>query len=105
VIGSVASLSGSFFHKAGDEMPPLALLPVLDFLNQLDPVVLKDSAVYQSVGRYEGLVDGNRRLRPILSAAGVKIRSVETWTGHDWEAWRDRLEDALGFLLPQPRGA
>jgi enterochelin esterase-like enzyme len=105
VIGRVASLSGSFFHKAGDEMPPPVLLPVLEFLNQLDPVVLKEAVVYQSVGRYEGLVDGNRRLRPILSAAGVKIRSVETWTGHDWEAWRDRLEDALGFLLPQPRAA
>jgi enterochelin esterase family protein len=105
LIGKVASLSGSFFHKAGDEMPPSALLPVLDFLDHLDPLVLKDSVIYQSVGRYEGLVDGNRRLRPILSAAGVKTRSVETWTGHDWEAWRDRLEDALGFLLPQSHAA
>ncbi|MGH8925561.1 MAG: alpha/beta hydrolase [Acidimicrobiia bacterium] len=101
-IGGVASLSGSFIHQADDELPPAALLPILDFLTHLDPVVLEDSVIYQSVGRYEGLVDGNRRLRPILSAAGVKIRSVETWTGHDWEAWRDRLEDALGFLLPRP---
>lgn len=101
-IGGVASLSGSYFHKAENELPPPALHPILDFLTRLDPQVLEDSTVYQSVGRYEGLVDGNRRLRPILSAAGVKIRAVETWTGHDWDAWRDRLEDALGFLLPPP---
>lgn len=101
-IGGVASLSGSFFHQGDNELPPAALFPILDFLTHLDPVILQDSVVYQSVGRYEGLVDGNRRLRPLLSAAGVKLRSVETWTGHDWEAWRDRLEDALGFLLPPP---
>ncbi|MGH8957703.1 MAG: alpha/beta hydrolase [Acidimicrobiia bacterium] len=101
-VGGVASLSGSYFHQAGNELPPVALFPILDFLTELDPVVLQDSVIYQSVGRYEGLVDGNRRLRPILSAAGVKLRSVETWTGHDWEAWRDQLEDALSFLLPHP---
>ncbi|HEY7582665.1 MAG TPA: alpha/beta hydrolase-fold protein [Acidimicrobiia bacterium] len=101
-VGGLASLSGSYFHQADNELPPPALHPILDFLTRLDPKVLQKSTVYQSVGRYEGLVDGNRRLRPILSAAGVKLRTVETWTGHDWEAWRDRLEDALRFLLPPP---
>lgn len=102
VVGAVASLSGSFAHRTDQFWPPAVFLPVIEFLEQLDAEVLEDSAIYQSVGRYEGLVDFNRRLRPLLSAGGARLRSVETWTGHDWAAWRDRLEDALAFLLPRP---
>jgi enterochelin esterase family protein len=57
--------------------------------------------VYQSVGRYEGLVDFNRHLQPLLRAGGMDVKYVETWTGHDWGAWRDRLEEALTFVLPE----
>ena len=74
-------------------------------MKQFDPKVLVNvDRMYQSVGRYEGLVDFNRRLRPILSSGGARVKSVETWNGHDWGAWRDRLEDALTFLLPAPSG-
>jgi enterochelin esterase family protein len=102
MVARVASLSGSYFHQAPPLLPPL---PVIDFLAELDPSVLKEAVIYQSVGRYEGLVDSNRRLRPILAAAGTRVRLVETWTGHDWEAWRDRLEDALAFLMPRSESA
>ena len=102
LVGGAVLLSGSFAHRVDHRWPPAVFLPVIEFLQQLDPFVLSETSIYQSVGRYEGLVDFNRRLRPILSSGGARLRSIETWTGHDWEAWRDRLEDALGFLLPRP---
>lgn len=101
-VTKVASLSGSFAHRTDTYWTPTVFLPVIAFLEHLQPDVLADCTIYQSVGRYEGLVDFNRRLRPVLGAGGARLKSVETWTGHDWGAWQDRLEDALSFLLPAP---
>lgn len=99
-IGAVVSLSGSFAHRTDHFWPASVFLPVIDFLDSFDPSLLEGMRMYQSVGSYEGLVDFNRRLRPLLAAGGINLRSIETWTGHDWGAWRDRLEEALTFVLP-----
>jgi enterochelin esterase family protein len=77
-------------------------MPVIGFLETFDPTLLAGFRMYQSVGRYEGLIDFNRRLHPVLQAGGLQIRYQETWTGHDWVSWMDRLEDALTFVLPGP---
>lgn len=100
VIGAVVSLSGSFAHRSDHFWPASVFKPVITFLDAFDPRLLSGVRMYQSVGRYEGLVDFNRRLHPRLVAGGIRVKWVETWTGHDWGAWLDRLEEALTFVLP-----
>jgi enterochelin esterase family protein len=101
-VGAVVSLSGSFAHRTDYIWPESVFAPVISFLESFDPTLLAGFRMYQSVGRYEGLVDFNRRLHPILRAGGMNVRYVETWAGHDWASWRDRLEEALTFVLPSP---
>lgn len=54
--------------------------------------------VAMSCGRYESLIDWNRRVAASLEAAGSTVEFVEAWAGHDWGAWADRLAPALSFL-------
>ncbi|MGQ0848447.1 MAG: alpha/beta hydrolase [Actinomycetota bacterium] len=100
--GLVASISGSYAHRTDAEWAAGVFDPVVAFLRQFDPSVLGESSIYQSVGRYEGLVDFHRRLAPILRSGGARLHTVETWTGHDWLSWRDRLGEAFAFLFPGP---
>ena len=102
-VSAAISLSGSWAHRTDADRQPAVFAPVIEFLDTFDASSLAGRRIYQSVGRYEGLVDFNRRLHPRLQAAGIDVKSVETWTGHDWGAWRDRLEDALSFVLPRSR--
>ena len=98
--GRIGLISGSFVHTVNDEWPAEIFAPVTDFLESFgrEPR-LHGYRVFTSVGRYEGLVDFHRRLNPQLQAARLKLRSVETWDGHHWGAWRDRLSDCLRFLF------
>jgi S-formylglutathione hydrolase FrmB len=34
----------------------------------------------------------------------MQVRYVEARDGHTWENWRDRLRDALTWVLPGPGG-
>ncbi len=102
-IRRLALLSGSFAHKVDEERTPEVFAPIVQFLAEFeaDPR-LENAAVYQSVGRYERLCDLNRRLAPIIGAAAARHLYQETWDGHHWGSWRDRLGDALSFLFPGP---
>jgi enterochelin esterase family protein len=99
-IGAVASLSGSFMHRTDEDWPQAVFHPIVDFVRRLTiepgPDRLK---VFQSVGRYEGLCDYNRHLAPILRGAGATLTYVETWDGHHWGSWRDRLGQCLPSML------
>jgi hypothetical protein len=33
---------------------------------------------------------------------GMRVRYVEAGDAHTWENWRDRLRDALTYVLPGP---
>ena len=39
---------------------------------------------------------------PILQSTGMDVRYVESFDGHNWENWRDRLREGLFFLFPGP---
>lgn len=105
LIGRVALLSGSFAHRVDEEWPGAIFEPVLGLLEEIETEQrLEKTRIYQSVGRYEGLCDFNRRLAPVLRAGGSELRYLETWDGHHWGAWRDRLGEALSFLFPGPAG-
>ncbi len=101
--GALGLLSGTFVHTLNDNWPEEIFSPIASFLEEFgrDPRI-EGYAAYSSVGRYEGLTDFHRRLNPQLRAAGLRLRAVETWDGHDWGAWRDRLGECLHFLFPSP---
>ena len=102
-LAGLALLSGSFAHRPVEDQPQEVFAPVIDFLAEFeaDPR-LENTAVFQSAGRYERLCDLNRRLAPIIGAAALRHAYRETWDGHHWGSWRDRLGDALSFLFPGP---
>jgi enterochelin esterase family protein len=52
-----------------------------------------------SCGVYESLIEENRRLLPVLDGQGLDVRYEEARDGHHWENWRDRLRNALTWLL------
>ena len=102
-LDGLALLSGSFAHRLGHDRAPEVFRPITEFLAAFEAEPrLEQTAVYQSVGRYERLCDLNRRLAPIFGAAAARHRYRETWDGHHWGSWRDRLGDALSFLFPGP---
>jgi enterochelin esterase family protein len=101
LFGRIGLISGSFVHTLNDEWPAEIFAPVTELLEAFarEPRLYGYRA-FSSVGRYEGLVDFHRRLGPLLRAARLKLHSVETWDGHHWGAWRDRLSGCLRFLFP-----
>ena len=58
--------------------------------------------VFLSCGIYESLIYENRSLVPVLQAAKPDLRYVEARDGHNWENWRDRLQEGLSWLFPGP---
>ncbi len=58
--------------------------------------------IFLSCGVYESRIYENRALLPLLQAAGVDVRYVETKDGHNWGNWRDRLREGLSWLFPGP---
>jgi hypothetical protein len=58
--------------------------------------------VFISCGVYESLIYENRSLVPLLDETGMQVRFVEARDGHNWENWRDRLREALSWLMPGP---
>ena len=58
--------------------------------------------IYVGCGIYESLIYENRSLVPLLQTHGMRVRYREVHDGHNWENWRDRLQDALSWLFPRP---
>jgi enterochelin esterase family protein len=103
--GRLLLQSGSFaFTDIGDRNHRGALFdPVVAFVNRFraDPTAISER-VFVSCGMYESLIYENRSLVPVLNATGMDVRYVEARDGHNWENWRDRLREALSWLMPGP---
>ena len=101
--GSLVLMSGSFVSAAAgtDHGGGRAFDPVVRFVNRYRtrPHRVADR-LFVSCGTYEPLVIPNRSIVPIFEAAGMHVRYVEARDGHTWENWRDRLRDALTWVLP-----
>jgi hypothetical protein len=78
--------------------------PVLRFVNgyRARPRRVADR-VFVSCGVYEPLIVRSRSMVPTFEYAGMDVRYVEARDGHSWENWRDRLRDALSWVLPGPQ--
>jgi enterochelin esterase family protein len=103
--GRLLLQSGSFaFTDIGDRNHRGPLFdPVVAFMNRFraEPTAVSER-VFVSCGMYESLIYENRSLVPMLLGTGMDVRYVEARDGHNWENWRDRLRDALSWLLPGP---
>lgn len=55
--------------------------------------------VYQSVGRYEWLLDVNRRLHEVLAGRGYDAAYQEFNAGHNYPAWAADLSAGLAWLF------
>jgi enterochelin esterase-like enzyme len=101
--GSLVLMSGSFvFADAGtDHGGGPAFEPVVQFVNGYrDRPRRVAERLFVSCGLYEPLIIPNRSIVPIFESAGMQVRYVEARDGHTWENWRDRLRDALTWILP-----
>jgi enterochelin esterase-like enzyme len=103
--GSLVLMSGSFvFADAGtDHGGGEVFDPVVKFVNHYrnHPRRVAER-LFVSCGLYEPLIIPNRSIVPIFESADMQVRYVEARDGHTWENWRDRLRDALTWVLPGP---
>jgi len=102
--GRLLLQSGSFaFTDIGPSRRGPAFEPVVDFVNGFrDAPARISERIFLSCGVYESLIYENRSLVPILQSTGMDVRYVESFDGHNWENWRDRLRAGLSFLYPGP---
>jgi enterochelin esterase family protein len=89
VLGHVLSQSGAFTLGDHDTV-------VWDLVRHGPRRSLR---IWMDVGRYEWLLDCNRRMHDLLVERGYEVRYQEYNTGHNYPAWRDRLPEALLWLL------
>ncbi|MGE5140212.1 MAG: alpha/beta hydrolase [Rudaea sp.] len=90
VFGSVVSLSGAFSLPGLDPV-------VNDMVREFSTRPLK---IWLSVGRYEWLLDANRRMHALLEQKGYAVAYREFNAGHNYTAWREDLWRGLEELFP-----
>jgi enterochelin esterase-like enzyme len=56
--------------------------------------------IWLDVGRYEELLESNRRMDALLQARGYDVTYREFNAGHNYRAWRDDLWRGLEALYP-----
>jgi enterochelin esterase-like enzyme len=95
--GGVFLQSGTFAFEAHPELPEPMQTSIADFVTRAIHRRLP-MPVAMSCGRYESLIQWNRRVADALSAAGNRVALRPAWAGHDWGAWSDSLIWGLTFL-------
>jgi enterochelin esterase-like enzyme len=60
----------------------------------------RDINWFLEAGRYEPLLESNRRMKAVLDAKGYAVRYRELSAGHNWTHWKDALSDGLIYLFP-----
>ncbi|MEM7453327.1 MAG: alpha/beta hydrolase-fold protein [Planctomycetota bacterium] len=104
VFDSMLVQSGSFaFTDIGQHSRSPVFDPVVEFMNRFreqpgQPL----KRAFVSCGVYESLIYENRSLVPFLRSHGIETKFVESYDGHNWENWRDRLRAGLTWLYPGP---
>jgi enterochelin esterase family protein len=90
VFGRVLSQSGAFAVEGRDFV-------VFDLARQAPRRPLE---VWMDCGRFEELLEGHRRMAPLLAASGHRVESREYNGGHNYPAWRDDVWRGLRWLYP-----
>lgn len=104
VFAKLLLLSGSFaFSDIGAHSRGPVFDPVVAFMNRFRRRPGRPATdLYVACGIYESLIYENRSLVPLLQQHGMRVRYREVHDGHNWENWRDRLQDGLSWLFPGP---
>ncbi len=104
LFGGLLSQSGSFaFTDIGNHKRGPAFDPVVRFVNAFREKPGRPIArAFLSCGQYESLIYENRSMVPFLQRNGIEVRYTEARDGHNWENWRDRLQEGLSWLFPGP---
>jgi enterochelin esterase family protein len=104
VFDKLLLLSGSFaFSDIGGHSRGPVFDPVVAFMNRFRRSPGRPARrLYVACGIYESLIYENRSLVPLLQEHGMRVRYQEVNDGHNWENWRDRLQDGLSWLFPGP---
>lgn len=58
---------------------------------------------FVEVGRYEALLESNRRMKEVLESKGYRVGYKEVSAGHNWTHWKDTLADGLIYLFPNSK--
>lgn len=95
LFGRVLSQSGAFVMEGH----PFVVWDLIRYEPQL-PIRL-----WMDVGRFEWLLDANRRMRALLQAKAAAVDFHEYNGGHNFTAWRDDLPRGLAALFPPDRAA
>lgn len=104
LFGRLMLLSGSFaFSDIGGHNRGPVFDPVVKFVNAFrEQPVAPAQRIYMSCGIYESLIYENRSMLPLLRDTGAQVSYAEARDGHNWENWRDRQRDGLGWLFRGP---
>lgn len=89
VFGKVLSQSGSFTLLEHE-------LVVMDLVNYAPP---PDIDIWMDAGRYEWLLDDNRKMFSLLKEKQYKVRYYEFSGGHNYTAWRNDIWRGLEALF------
>ncbi len=93
-------MSGTFARTPHPELDQQMLSAIETFVDDaLDDPVPPALAIHQSCGRYESLIDWNREVAAVLARGRERFAYAETWTGHDWGAWRDQIAKGLTLVF------
>lgn len=104
LFGSLLLQSGSFaFSDLGQHKRGAVFDPVASFMNDFRASPGKPAEkMYLSCGIYESLIYENRSLIPLLQKQKIEVRFEESRDAHNWENWRDRMQNGLSWLFPGP---
>lgn len=94
VAGGVHSQSGAFVYD----------FPALDYHELAEPdhllKVAKGTRLWFCWGSFEGsLTTANEKLTRTLRELGIPFGEKSTDEGHNWTAWRNRMEAGLTYIL------
>lgn len=99
VFGHVLSQSGAF------AIPDLGDMAVFDLARASKG---KPLSVWMDCGIFERLLEGNRRMLPVLQDAGHRVQYREYPAGHNYPAWREDVWRGLEWLyrsrIRRPKG-
>ncbi len=100
LFGGVVLKSGSFiFNQQLLETRAELFRRVSAFIDSLSEHERLLHRAFVACGRYEGLVEENRRMAAFLRHAGVATRYAESRDAHHWGNWRDQTRAGLMWCL------
>lgn len=60
----------------------------------------RETAIWMDIGRFDSLLEDNRRLQPLLRENGYNVTYREANAGHNFTFWRNELPMALEAMFP-----